>query len=214
MPEILLDKKTDALLVIDVQNDFCMGGALEVPGADQVVAPTNSLMHIFSTVVCSQNWLPRNHQSFATVHKNRAPFEYLDTPYGHQVLWPEHCVQGTLGAEFHPSLCMDQADLIIRKGLHPHIGCHSAFFENDKRTSTGLSGFLHEKGIKRLFLTGLAFDYCVAFSALDGLKEGFEVIIMCDATRAMGGPRRDHLVRSMRDEGVELSSTQAVIWRW
>jgi len=175
---------TKALIVIDVQNDFCPGGALAVPGGDEIVPVINDMMAGFDTVILTQDWHPSGHLSFATSHVGRAPFETTQMPYGPQVLWPEHCIQGTGGAGFHPDLRQD-ADLIIRKGYRPQIDSYSAFFENDQTTPTGLQGYLKERGINDLTMVGLATDFCVAFSALDAVRLGFAVRVELAACRAI-----------------------------
>jgi len=175
---------TKALIVIDVQNDFCPGGALAVPGGDEIVPMINDMMADFDTVILTQDWHPRGHSSFASSHAGKAPFETTQMPYGTQVLWPEHCVQGTDGAAFHPDLRQD-ADLIIRKGYRPDIDSYSAFFENDQTTPTGLKGYLEERGINDLTMVGLATDFCVAFSALDAIRLGFGVRVELAACRAI-----------------------------
>ncbi|SIS52535.1 nicotinamidase/pyrazinamidase [Roseivivax lentus] len=174
-----------ALLVIDVQNDFCPGGALAVAGGDEIVAPINALMPDFDAVILTQDWHPPGHSSFASEHPGKAPMEMVQMPYGPQVLWPDHCVQGTEGAAFHPALETDRADLIIRKGYNRSIDSYSAFFENDHATPTGLEGYLRTRGIDRLTLVGLATDFCVKFSALDARKLGFEVALRADLCRGI-----------------------------
>ena len=176
---------TDALIVIDVQNDFCPGGALAVAGGDEIVAPINDLMDEFATVVLTQDWHPANHSSFAANHPGAAPFSLTEMPYGPQVLWPVHCVQGTGGAAFHARLRTDPAHLIIRKGFRPEIDSYSAFFENDRTTPTGLEGYLRARGISSVTLVGLATDYCVAYSALDAARLGFAVTILEGVCRAI-----------------------------
>lgn len=175
---------TKALIVIDVQNDFCPGGALAVPGGDEIVPVINEMMAGFDAVILSQDWHPSGHSSFASSHVGKAPFETTQMPYGTQVLWPEHCVQGTGGSAFHPDLRRD-ADLIIRKGYRAEIDSYSAFFENDKTTPTGLKGYLEERGIDDLTMVGLATDFCVAFSALDAVRLGFAVRVELAACRAI-----------------------------
>ena len=175
----------EALIVVDVQNDFCPAGALAVAGGDQIVPRINALMDEFATVVLTQDWHPADHSSFAANHPGAAAFSLFDMPYGPQVLWPVHCVQGTAGAEFHPALRRDPAHLIIRKGFRSAIDSYSAFFENDRKTPTGLAGYLHEIGVKKLTLVGLATDYCVAYSALDGVEHGFSVDLLEGACRAI-----------------------------
>ncbi|MBP1805032.1 bifunctional nicotinamidase/pyrazinamidase [Rubellimicrobium aerolatum] len=173
----------EALVVIDVQNDFCPGGALAVPDGDAIVPGINALMAEFPAVVLTQDWHPAGHSSFATTH-SRDPYDTIQMPYGPQVLWPDHCVQGTPGAAFHPALRTD-ADLILRKGFRPGIDSYSAFFENDRMTPTGLSGYLRERGIDTITLAGLATDFCVSYSALDGARLGFRITVREDLTRAI-----------------------------
>ena len=174
-----------ALIVIDVQNDFCPGGALEVADGDAIVAGINSLMPDFGAVVLTQDWHPVGHSSFASAHDGRSPYEMTEMPYGPQVLWPDHCIQGSLGAKFHTELQTDRADLIIRKGFNPAIDSYSAFFENDHETPTGLEGYLRTRGIERLTMVGLALDFCVNFSAVDAAKLGFDVTVREDLCRAI-----------------------------
>ena len=174
-----------ALIVIDVQNDFCPGGALAVAQGDAIIAQINALMGQFQTVVLTQDWHPADHSSFAANHAGAAPFSTVQMPYGAQTLWPSHCVQGTKGAEFHPALRSDLAQLVLRKGFRAGIDSYSALFENDKTTPTGLDGYLRARGISALTLVGLATDYCVAFSALDAVAQGFDVTVLQDACRAI-----------------------------
>jgi nicotinamidase/pyrazinamidase len=175
----------DVLLVIDVQNDFCPGGALAVGEGDAVVPVINALTERFDHVVLTQDWHPAGHSSFASVHSGSAPFEVITMPYGPQVLWPDHCVQGTVGAAFHAKLLVDRAELVIRKGFRGAIDSYSAFHENDRCTPTGLAGYLRERGFKRVFLAGLATDYCVYYSAVDARREGFEAIVIESGCRAI-----------------------------
>ena len=174
-----------ALVVIDVQNDFCPGGALAVPDGDAVVPIVNRLAPRFAACILTQDWHPPGHRSFASSHPGRAPFETTELAYGEQVLWPDHCVQGTAGAAFHPGLATDAADLVLRKGFRPEIDSYSAFHENDRRTPTGLAGYLRGRGITRLYFAGLATDFCVAWSAVDAAREGFEAAVVEDACRAI-----------------------------
>lgn len=174
-----------ALIVIDVQNDFCPGGALAVAGGDEIVQPINALMAEFDAVVLTQDWHPAGHSSFASQHAGAAPFSLTEMPYGPQVLWPDHCVQGSPGANFHMALEADRAELIIRKGFRREIDSYSAFFENDHQTPTGLEGYLRTRGVSKLTLVGLATDFCVNFSAVDAAKLGFEVIVRQDLCRAI-----------------------------
>ena len=176
---------SEALVVVDVQNDFCPGGALAVRGGDGIVPGVNALMDEFRSVILTQDWHPADHSSFATSHWGRQAYETVDMPYGPQVLWPDHCVQGTPGAAFHPSLRGDRADLIVRKGFRREVDSYSAFFENDHRTPTGLAGYLRERGIDTLTLVGLATDFCVNYSALDGARLGFHVTVREDLSRAI-----------------------------
>ncbi|MCJ2017526.1 bifunctional nicotinamidase/pyrazinamidase [Methylobacterium sp. E-065] len=176
---------SDLLLVIDVQVDFLPGGALPVPEGDAVVGPVNALQGRFRNVALTQDWHPADHVSFADNHAGRAPFERVALPYGEQVLWPRHCVQGSPGAAFAPGLATDPAGLVIRKGLDPRIDSYSAFLEADRTTRTGLAGALRERGISRLVLCGLAADFCVAWSALDSRDAGFEVWVVADAVRGI-----------------------------
>ena len=177
--------ETDALVVIDTQNDFCPGGALAVPEGDQIVPGINALMADFAVVILTQDWHPADHSSFASQHPGKAPMEMTEMPYGPQILWPDHCVQGSFGAAFHPDLDTDRADLIIRKGFRRQIDSYSAFFENDHATPTGLEGYLRTRGIERLVMVGLATDFCVNFSAVDGAKLGFDVTLRQDLCRAI-----------------------------
>jgi nicotinamidase/pyrazinamidase len=175
----------DLLLVIDVQNDFCPGGALAVGEGDAVVPVINRLAEQFDHVALTQDWHPAGHSSFATSHPGSTPFETIAMPYGPQVLWPDHCVQGTAGAAFHPELLADRAEIIIRKGFRGAIDSYSAFYENDRRTPTGLAGYLRERSFKRIFLAGLATDFCVHYSAVDARREGFEAVVIEAGCRAI-----------------------------
>ena len=176
---------TNALIVIDIQNDFCPGGALAVAGGDAIVPGINALMADFSAVVLTQDWHPGDHMSFADNHPGAAPYSITQMPYGPQVLWPRHCVQGSGGAAFHAGLNADRGDMIIRKGFRPEIDSYSAFFENDHKTPTGLEGYLRSRGLTRLVMAGLATDFCVAFSALDAAALGFDVTVRMDLSRAI-----------------------------
>jgi nicotinamidase/pyrazinamidase len=196
---------TDALIVIDMQNDFCPGGALAVTGGDEIVAPINALMSEFKTVILTQDWHPRGHSSFASSHAGQEPMSVIDMPYGPQVLWPDHCIQGTKGAEFHEALRTD-GDMIIRKGFNPAIDSYSAFFENDHTTPTGLEGYLRTRGIEKLTMVGLALDFCVNFSAVDGAQLGFDVTVRQDLSRAIDlDGSLDTARAGMRDAGVTLA---------
>ncbi|MEM8555556.1 MAG: bifunctional nicotinamidase/pyrazinamidase [Pseudomonadota bacterium] len=176
---------TQALIVIDVQNDFCGGGALAVPDACGVVAPINGMMAEFQTIVLTQDWHPADHKSFASQHPGKAPLEMVEMPYGPQVLWPDHCVQGSHGAAFHPDLNTEPAHLIVRKGFRPGVDSYSAFFENDKTTTTGLHGYLQARGVTDVVLVGLATDFCVNFSAVDAAKLGYGTEVAMHAARGI-----------------------------
>ncbi|MCK0171608.1 bifunctional nicotinamidase/pyrazinamidase [Aliiroseovarius sp. S1123] len=197
----------EALIVIDVQNDFCPGGALAVAEGDQIVPLINAILPDFAVKVFTQDWHPAGHSSFALSHEGKAPFEMTEMPYGPQVLWPDHCVQGTDGAAFHTDLLTDPADLVIRKGFRPQIDSYSAFFENDQTTPTGLEGYLRTRGVTKLTMVGLATDFCVAYSAIDGAKLGFDVTVLETASRAIDldgslAAARDN----MRAAGVKLEA--------
>ena len=175
----------DVLILVDLQNDFCPGGALGVARGDEVVAPANRLARQFPHVVLTQDWHPQGHLSFASSHPPHKPYDRIELPYGPQTLWPDHCVQGSAGAQFHRGLALDAAELILRKGYRREIDSYSAFYENDRRTPTGLAGYLRERGFRRLFLAGLATDYCVHYSALDARREGFDVVVIEDVCRGI-----------------------------
>src|SRR5262245_5570604 len=177
---------TDIFLVIDVQNDFCPGGQFPVSQGGEVLAPINRLARQFDNVILTQDWHPPRHSSFASSHAGRSPYETIETSYGLQTLWPDHCVQGTPGAGLHAALAIPHAALILRKGFRLHIDSYSAFFENDRKTPTGLAGYLRERGFTRVFLAGLALDYCVRYSAEDAKRLGFAVAILEDACRPFG----------------------------
>lgn len=195
-----------ALLVIDIQNDFCPGGALAVAGGDEIVTSINALMAEFAAVVLTQDWHPAGHSSFASSHPGKGPFESVEMPYGLQTLWPDHCVQGSEGAQFNPALNTDRADLIVRKGFRSAIDSYSAFFENDRTTPTGLDGYLRTRGITELVLVGLATDFCVNYSAQDAAKLGYSVTVREDLCRAidLGGSlnaaRADMVARGVKIE--------------
>ena len=174
-----------ALLIIDVQNDFCPDGSLAVSGGDEIVSGINAILDEFSTIVLTQDWHPANHSSFAANQTGKNPFEMIDMPYGPQVLWPVHCVQGSPGAAFHKDLDTDPANMIIRKGFRPEIDSYSAFFENDQSTPTGLHGYLQTRGIDTVTLVGLATDFCVNFSAVDAANLGYAVTVRQDLCRAI-----------------------------
>ena len=195
-----------ALIAIDVQNDFCPGGALAVAEGHEVVMTINRIASRFAVRVFTQDWHPGEHLSFASNHPDAAPFSMTEMAYGPQVLWPAHCVQGTPGADFHPELDTDVADLVLRKGFRTTIDSYSAFFENDRRTPTGLAGYLRERGIAHVWLAGLATDFCVAYSALDAAAAGFDVTLLEDACRPIDlDGSLDWAMREMRAHGVRFA---------
>lgn len=201
-----------ALLIADVQNDFCPDGALGVPEGDQIVPLVNDLAARFDCVLLTQDWHPPGHHSFASQHAGKKPLETVQMDYGEQVLWPDHCVQGSEGARFHPDFDTRPAQLIVRKGFRPEIDSYSAFYENDHATSTGLAGYLRERAIERLYVCGLAADFCVKWSALDARKEGFETFVVEDATRGIDVD--DSLAeawREMDEAGVQVVSGEAAM---
>jgi nicotinamidase/pyrazinamidase len=185
MTERIVIGPTDVLIVVDVQNDFCPGGRLAVLRGDEIVPLVNGLAQQFTDVVLTQDWHPGGHHSFASSHAGKEPFQSVAMPYGPQVLWPDHCVQGTVGAAFHPGVDIPHAALVVRKGFRRGIDSYSAFYENDRKTPTGLGGYLRDRGFARTFLAGLAFDFCVRYSAEDARKEGFDVMVIEDACRGI-----------------------------
>ncbi|MGB1105025.1 MAG: bifunctional nicotinamidase/pyrazinamidase [Alphaproteobacteria bacterium] len=194
-----------ALVVIDPQNDFCPGGALAVTDGDSIMQPINGMMDAFDLVILTQDWHPQGHSSFASSHDGAAPFTLTEMPYGPQVLWPDHCIQGSDGAAFHPALDTVRADAVIRKGTNPAVDSYSAFFENDKATATGLAGLLRDRGCEDLTMVGLATDYCVAWSALDGVANGFRIEVRLPACRAIDlDGSLDKALADMRAAGVTL----------
>ncbi len=206
-----VNNDSDCLVVIDVQNDFCPGGALAVAEGDAVVPVINRLGPVFAHSLLTQDWHPATHRSFASQHAGKSPFETVAMPYGDQVLWPDHCIQASAGAAFHKALQTEGVEMIIRKGFRPSIDSYSAFFENDRETPTGLSGYLRARGFSRVFLAGLATDYCVAYSAIDARREGFDAIVIEDACRAID--LDGSLARAMQDMqavGVEFLSSDMV----
>ncbi len=174
-----------ALLIVDVQNDFCPDGALEVPNGDKIIPAINRLSEHFDVVIQTQDWHPEGHSSFASSHRDKKPFETIEMPYGKQVLWPDHCVQNSRGSDFHPDLETHRSQLIIRKGFRKEIDSYSAFYENDNSTTTGLSGYLKDRDIDTLYAVGLATDFCVKWSVIDGIKEGFNVFVVEDAVKGI-----------------------------
>jgi nicotinamidase/pyrazinamidase len=212
----------DALVIVDPQNDFCPGGALAVAGGDEIMAPVTALARRFRAagglIVITQDWHPQTHKSFASSHEGASPFGTAAMPYGEQVLWPDHCVQATPGADFHPDLAgaVEEAHLIVRKGYNPEVDSYSAFFENDKATTTGLGGWLRDKGVKRCFFVGLAYDFCVAYSALDAAQRlGLEAVVLKDLTRAIAMPAGEGTTVDMaeagfREAGVALAGSAEI----
>ena len=201
----------DILLVVDIQNDFCPGGSLAVPHGDEVVPLINGLAAKYAHVVLTQDWHPRGHLSFASSHPGKAPYQTIEVAYGTQVLWPDHCVQGTGGAAFRKDLEIPHAELVLRKGYHREIDSYSAFYENDHKTHTGLAGYLRERGFRRVFLAGLAFDFCVRYSAEDARREGFETIVIEDACRGIDVDGSMVATRELfRTKGIRCISANAI----
>jgi nicotinamidase/pyrazinamidase len=196
----------EALIVIDVQNDFCPGGSLAVAGGDQILPLINEMIGRFEHVVMTQDWHPADHSSFASKHAGKQPYDTVTMPYGEQTLWPDHCVQGSGGAAFHPALKWAKAELVLRKGYHREIDSYSAFFENDRTTPTGLAGYLRERGIGQITLVGIATDFCVAYSALDAVGQGFDVTVRLDACRAIDlGGSLERMIDKMKAAGVTVA---------
>jgi nicotinamidase/pyrazinamidase len=201
----------DALLVVDIQNDFCPGGSLSVPRGHEVVPLINRLATRFRHVVLTQDWHPPDHLSFASAHRGKKPYDTIMVDYGEQILWPDHCVQATRGAEFHKDLRVPHAALVLRKGIHRKIDSYSTFYENDRKTPTGLVGYLRERGFTRAFLAGLAFDFCVRYSAEDAHREGFEVVVVEDACRGIDVDGSMAAARaSLQSLGIVRTSTEMV----
>ena len=201
----------DVLLVVDIQNDFCPQGRLAVPRGDEVVPLVNRLAAQFKHVVLTQDWHPPGHLSFASSHPGRKPYEAIEVSYGPQILWPDHCVQGTPGAELRKDLQIAHAQLILRKGYHREIDSYSAFYENDRKTRTGLAGYLRERGLTRVFVAGLAFDFCVRYSSEDAKHEGFDVVVIEDACRGIDVDGSMHATRERLGAiGVRCAATEAV----
>ena len=202
----------DLLLVVDVQNDFCPGGALPVPEGDSVIPVIHRIAERFEHVLLTQDWHPPGHISFASAHPGAQPYSNFAAPYGPQALWPDHCVQNTPGAAFHPDLSIPHVELILRKGFRRDIDSYSAFLENDHVTPTGLAGYLRERGLKRLFLCGLAYDYCVRFSAIDGTALDFECLVLEDATRAVNLPGSVRATdQAFEEAGVQRIASTAIL---
>ena len=195
---------SSALIIIDMQNDFCPGGALEVKDGEKIIEPINSAQDKFETIILTQDWHPKEHSSFAS-NNSAEVYSNIEMDYGSQILWPDHCIQGSIGANFHKNLNTNNSNLILRKGCNPKIDSYSAFFENDKNTTTGLEGYLVKKEIKRLYLCGLAFDYCVFYSALDGINLGFDVFVFQDLTKAINLNNSENLaIKTMIEKGIKL----------
>ncbi|MBM3536833.1 MAG: bifunctional nicotinamidase/pyrazinamidase [Alphaproteobacteria bacterium] len=204
-------RETDILVVVDVQNDFCPGGSLAVPEGDRVVPVINRLAGQFAHVVLTQDWHTPGHLSFASAHAGRKPFETTELAYGTQVLWPDHCIQNTPGAAFHAGLDVNRAELIVRKGFRSGVDSYSAFFENDRKTPTGLGGYLRERGFKRAFFVGLATDFCVRYSAEDAARLGFEAVVIEDACRGIGANgSMEAALDSFRKSKVRLAQSSSV----
>ena len=195
---------SSALIIIDVQNDFCPGGALAVKDGEKIIEPINGAQEEFDNIILTQDWHPKEHSSFAS-NNNAEIYSNIEMDYGSQILWPDHCIQGTVGANFHENLNTNNSDLILRKGCNPKIDSYSAFFDNDKNTTTGLDGYLVKKEIQRLYLCGLAFDYCVFYSALDAVNLGFEVFVFQDLTKAINLNNSEKIARkTMIEKGIKL----------
>jgi len=201
----------DVLLVVDIQNDFCPDGNLAVPRGDEVVPVINGVAKKFAHVVLTQDWHPPGHFSFASSHPRKKPYDFIEVTYGAQILWPDHCVQGSKGAAFRDDLDIPKAELVLRKGYHREIDSYSAFYENDRTTPTGLGGYLRERGFTRVFLVGLAFDFCVRYSAEDAHREGFEVIVIEDGCRAIDIEGSADATRALfKQLGIHCISASAI----
>lgn len=201
-----------ALLVVDIQNDFCPGGALAVPDGSQIIPVVNRLIDHFDVVIQTQDWHPAGHRSFATSHTGKSPYDTIDLDYGTQVLWPDHCVQGTTGAEFHSDLNTLKSQVIIRKGFRKQIDSYSTFFENDQKTTTGLTGYLRQRKITDLYTTGLATDFCVKWSILDGIDEGFSMHIVKDAVSGIDlGGSLNQAWKEMKAAGAHIVTSDDLL---
>ncbi|MDR9365274.1 MAG: bifunctional nicotinamidase/pyrazinamidase [Balneolaceae bacterium] len=201
-----------ALLVVDIQNDFCPGGALAVPDGDTIVTTVNKLVNVFDAVIQTQDWHPAGHSSFASSHDGKEPYDTVEMDYGTQVLWPDHCVQGSMGAEFHPELNTLKTQVIIRKGFRKTIDSYSTFFENDQETTTGLAGYLNQRGITDLYTVGLATDFCVKWSILDGIDEGFNMHIVEDAVKGIDlDGSLDSAWDEMKEKGVNIVTSDDLL---
>lgn len=200
------------LIIVDVQSDFCPGGALAVPDGDSIVGPINRMAKHFAHVILTQDWHPANHTSFASAHPGRKPYDTILMPYGPQTLWPDHCVQTSTGAAFHPRLDVPHAAAIIRKGIHSDIDSYSTFYENDRTTPTGLVGYLRERGLSRIFLAGLALDFCVRYSAEDASAHGLEVVIVRDCCRAINvNGSLDQAQAKFGEIGARMMTSQELV---
>lgn len=201
-----------ALLVVDIQNDFCPGGSLAVPNGDAIVPTVNKLVNVFDAVIQTQDWHPAGHSSFASSHPEKDPYDTVEIEYGTQVLWPDHCVQGSMGAEFHPELNTLKTQVIIRKGFRKSIDSYSTFFENDQETTTGLTGYLNQRGITDLYTVGLATDFCVKWSILDGIDEGFNMHIVKDAVKGIDlDGSLDAAWNEMKEKGVDVVTSEDLL---
>lgn len=201
-----------ALLIVDLQNDFCPGGALAVPDGDTIVPTVNKLINIFDVVIQTQDWHPAGHSSFASSHQGKEPYDTIEVDYGEQVLWPDHCVQGSVGADFHPELNTMKTQVIIRKGFRREIDSYSTFYENDQETTTGLTGYLEERGITDLYTVGLATDFCVKWSVLDGIDEGFTMHIVKDAVKGIDlNGSLDEAWKEMEEKGVQVVNSDDLL---
>ena len=202
----------NALLIVDIQNDFCPGGALAVPDGDTIIPTVNKLIEQFDVIIQTQDWHPAGHSSFASSYDDKEPFDTIELDYGTQALWPDHCVQGTKGAEFHPDLNTLKTQVIIRKGFRKAIDSYSTFFENDQKTSTGLTGYLKQRGITDLYTVGLATDFCVKWSILDGIDEGFTMYIVEDAVKGIDlNGSIDEAWAEMKKKGVKLTHSKDIL---
>jgi len=211
MPQKIAVGDRDVLVVVDIQNDFCPGGSLSVPRGHEVVPLINRLAECFEHIVLTQDWHPPDHLSFASAHPGKKPYDTIVAEYGPQILWPDHCVQATRGAEFHKDLYVPHAGLVLRKGIHRKIDSYSTFYENDRKTPTGLAGYLRDRGFTRVFLAGLAFDFCVRYSAEDAHREGFRVVIVQDACRGIDVDGSMAATReSLRTLGIGRTTSGAV----
>lgn len=201
-----------ALLIVDLQNDFCPGGSLAVPDGDSIIPTVNKLVNVFDAVIQTQDWHPAGHSSFASSHEVKEPYDTVEMDYGIQVLWPDHCVQGSMGAEFHPELNTLKTQVVIRKGFRKAIDSYSTFYENDQETTTGLTGYLNQRGITDLYTVGLATDFCVKWSILDGIDEGFNMHIVKDAVKGIDlDGSLDAAWNEMKDKGVNIVTSEDLL---